>query len=297
MFGQKSDTALRICLIACASCATLAVSRTAWAQATRPRVVLSRAQIDATTSQLQSPDPAEVTAAITQIRSWIESGSAPSTDMAKVWVPALVKVQRNEEVADLCLQMVLVSPSPSNVRDFLIPRVEALVRLNRSEEALQAAKSVYNACDIKNMDRVNMVVRLALTNRFPEDRGIGARFAMEQAQSSSTAPATQPNSGILKSIKIDPAIYAEALAKWEAKSKTSRTDAEKYATMLLLAGQPDKAEEVLRDLVAQNPDFQAQQRYADGLARVAKAQDGNLTRAYSMTRARAAAATRTADLP
>jgi hypothetical protein len=264
-----------------------------------PRIIPGKPQVDAVTAQVNSGKPEELDAAIKQIREWLPGGGAPSNELCKLWLPAMLKAGRLEDVADISLQMVLIGPSASNIRDFYPLRISALHQLHRNEEALENAKSAYNGVDLKATAKAASVLAQCLAIVHPEDASLPRKFLATQAAAvvrpGSQGPPEAPDAGIFKSIKVDPKIYQQALATWEAKSAANTRDAEKYGNVLLLADEPEKAEKLFREILAKATTPADKQRYNEGIVRSIKAEDGNPRRAAALQPATPAASPKPAD--
>jgi hypothetical protein len=257
----------------------------------------SAEQVARIAALIQKKDPDSLDAAIKEMKRWAASGKVPGRDLAVNLLPALAQAGRGQEAGDICLEIVLANPSSGNIQDFFSLRIKLLATRGKDQEALQAAKSLYNGCDMKYIEKAIPLVAQMLERTHPDDKTIGRRFSLAQAQSAGKAPAaaragapaaaaeavSPDDANLLKSIKIDTAPYEKALARWATKNKQGALtideahDLEKYANLLLVADKGEEAEKIFRDLIRNTPGEAGRQKTA--LLRALKAADGNLTRA------------------
>jgi hypothetical protein len=261
-----------------ATTALIVVNFPALAQVRSP----PQSEWDKATADVTGADAAARTAATAKIKGWLEGGWV-SMDLWKKWLPALVKANDHQEVAELAFLGILSRPGPEAMSTLLEFRVNALLALQKNDDALQAAKSYYNACDIKYTAKAVDMVALALARAHPEDLEIVRRFRSEQAAaakapspaSGQAAPATA--SPMLLAVKIDEVPYKEALQKLSFKTRFS--DRVGYGNLLLAADKGQDAEKVFRELFQMAATQGDLTTAAEGIAKSLRAQDGNVARA------------------
>jgi len=164
----------------------------------------------------------------------------------------------------------------------------------KNDEALQAAKSYYNVCDMKLTGKAVDMLALCLARTHPDDLEIARRFRNEQAASSASpqATASTPSAGsgqatavpttqtspMLKAIVIDQKIWDDSIKTWAAKTSPVSARAG-YGDLLLAADRGADAEKAYREMY-QLAATQADLTTAiEGIARSLRAEDGNVGRA------------------
>jgi tetratricopeptide (TPR) repeat protein len=240
------------------------------------------------TSELRSGDNTQIDQALEQIKEWVGEGHTPA-QIYHDWVPALIAGQRYHDAADLALTGALARPDIRFISQLMFLRARALLALGDSEQALEAAKSYYNVCFMKNTPNAIKLMAQCLTQAHPDDADISQRFINEQSTADGTTPdaagaqsATQPTAtSILQSIQIDPTLYADALNKWKAKTVLTGNfdDFASYANVLLVADQADQAEKIFETLYKQATTQDDLNSAIEGIARSMRAEDGNVDRA------------------
>jgi hypothetical protein len=237
--------------------------------------------VQAVTSELNSNDPAQINQAIGQIEFWISGGHVPK-DLGRNWLGAMIKDQRYQDAADAALNGSLAQPNIGNISQFMPWCIKALLALNKSEEALEAAKSFYNVCPMqKTNDAVNLVAQ-CLAACHPNDLQIVSEFRTEQsgAGANNADSGTQP-APMLQSVQIDPTLYNTAIGKWNAQSTLSSKfyDFVAYANLLLMADRGQDAQKVFTQLYQLATTQDELNDAAEGIARSMRAEDGTVFRA------------------
>ena len=178
-------------------------------------------------------------------------------------------------------------------------RVDLLLTLGRSQEALANARSLFNVSSMTGTTNAIEVMVRCLQANYPQDREILRRFRQEQQDGSTGSPqavstsspqagsTSSPQAGasasaapppaastLMAGIKIDPAPYEEAALDLldDYKGLTAR------GNLLLLAGKPREAREVFERVYEAAPDWELGIE-AKSFARCLKAQDGTSGRA------------------
>jgi hypothetical protein len=241
----------------------------------------TKATIQAVTDELNSNDPAQIDQAIGQIEFWISGGHVPK-DLGRSWLGAMIKDQRYQDAADAALNGSLAQPNIGNISLCMPWRIKALLAMGKSQEALQAAKSYYNVCYMKNTnDAINLVAQ-CLVVCHPENTEIVREFRIEQsgAGANNADSGTQP-APMLQSVTVDAASYNDAINKWNAKSTVSGKfyDYFPYANLLLLADRGQDAQKVFTQLYQLATTQDELNDAAEGIARSMRAEDGTVFRA------------------
>jgi len=224
--------------------------------------------------------------AVKEIQSRIKH-QVPMT-LWRDWLPALMYTHHYQEVVDFATAGEAGRTGLDAIEPLAEFRAKALLMMGKHAQALEAAKSYYNVCQLKNTANAVALVAQCLECCHPEDSRLATRFRSEQAIAGCRAadaaagtdrkvestPALEP---ILQTIHIDSSIYNEPITAWAEKSRFS--DRAGYANLLLLADRCDEAEKVFRDLFQAASSQQELNLAMDGIARTLRAEDSNVTRA------------------
>jgi hypothetical protein len=239
-------------------------------------LAFSKSSIATMTSILKTNDQAKIDMMVPTIKAWCGQYHVPA-EMWKDWFPVLQAHQRYADIADICLRGLAGRPEPRAYPYLLPARISALLALNQTTEALQAAKSYYNVTDAHHYTSAMSYVIMALSKDHPEDPQIGAKF--RAGQTNATQPAT-PATSMLQGVTIDPTPYAAALVHWKARSDAgSVADGLDYATLLLIVDRPTEAEPLFRALLPKCEKKVDITTAMDGVAASLRAQDQNSLRA------------------
>jgi hypothetical protein len=120
-----------------------------FAQTTKPKVAPAAGQqaIKELADKITSNDAAVRTAAVGELRRQMEHPGNIMGPLSQQYLPALLKAGLNQEAADFAMQAILTAPQDAGMLEGLHKqRIKALLALNRPEEALAEAKSLYNVC-------------------------------------------------------------------------------------------------------------------------------------------------------
>jgi hypothetical protein len=229
----------------------------------------------------------DVDGAEQQIQSWLDGHNVNWV----IWYhafPAMAKIHHEQKIVDMTISALNSDPWPETAETILEWRIKALLLMNKPMDALEAAKSYYNICRLKQTPRAVEVVGLCLTQANPEDTEIADRFRHEQAVQSqigagaATQPADSPQAlplgAKLKSVVIDAQPYEDGLAEWSGRGRRfefQRNDAD----LLLAADKATEAETIFRDLFSRARTQEQIDTANEGIARSLRAEDGNLARA------------------
>jgi hypothetical protein len=246
----------------------------------------TQSDIDKVNTGIKSSDKGPQDAAIAQIKDLIASAH-PVRNLWVDWIPGLMKDGRNDDAAELALLGSCERPDLNAIVPMMELRVNALLASGKNDDALAAAKSYYNVCDMKLTGKAVDMLALCLARTHPDDLEIARRFRNEQAASSAspqasasaatTTPTTQ-TSPMLKAIVIDQRIWDDSIKTWAAKTSPVSARAG-YGDLLLAADRGADAEKAYREMY-QLAATQADLTTAiEGIARSLRAEDGNVGRA------------------
>ena len=132
----------------------------------------------------EDSDPGTIDAAVEQIRSFIKDGHIADA-LWKNWLPQLLRNKRYDAAVEFSMAGATTKPGLTPV--YMAFRAKALLALDNPAEALAAAKSYYNVCDIKSTADAVDIVAAAFPKAYPQDPGIAGRFKDEQANASAAS--------------------------------------------------------------------------------------------------------------
>ena len=255
---------------ALAAMIVLAMAAAARAQGNRPP---PQEELDKAEKDIAGSDKAAQDAAVQKVMAWIKGGWV-SDHLWRNWLPALVKDGRQQDVADLALEGVLRRPDPVAIVPLMQFRYQALLALNKNDEALPAAKTYFDVAEMKNTARGVDAVAVALARVHPDDPAIARKWRSEQTDAAAGKAVAE---SVLQGIKIDDKVFQSSLNM--GKTKTAFRDRLGYGDLLLAADKPEEAEKVFRE-VYQTAETQDQVNQSlEAIAKSLRDQDGNPTRA------------------
>jgi hypothetical protein len=201
----------------------------------------------------------------------------------------LLEAHQYEAVEQLAVAGTLALPADTwRIEQLQQHRVRALLAEHKSQEALRAAKALFNVCSLGFVKDSLPLLCDALSAAHPEDSGIVPRFRRQVLAGAQEDPAERQRllnkyggNTIMKSIEADPVPYEAALA--QRKSLTQWRDRYGNGNLLLLCGRTSEARQVFTVVYETCPDGEL--RYAsEAIAKLIKAEDGGLGRANQFVR-------------
>lgn len=252
-------------------------------------------EISAITVGLRANDPATFLPAIKDAKALLSRKGLDAIQGARVqWLRALEERGADEELADLAQSAVLAAAEyPESTEKMLALRVYALLRLNRAEQAVSEAKSLYNVATINGSAQAIDVLGECL-DAYAKDGGtLSRRFRLEQAGLGLRTDPTAITDGqsprdpskVLEAIEVDAGPYERALD--QLKASNSYPSLATRGNLLLLAGRVDEASKTFERALTFAKGGQVRWAH-EGLARCMRAQDGNPRRAREYVRSLAA---------
>jgi tetratricopeptide (TPR) repeat protein len=200
-----------------------------------------------------------------------------------------MKLKEHDVAAGLALQAILhIAQHNELVEALLQIRIKALLAAGKNEEALSASKSLFNAATMaKTSDAIKAVTDCLKAAR-PDEKGIVQRFKLEQLAEAPDrkAPTAEPNAAkdgkaepraktVLESIMIDEALLGNAL---ENVKMDTFENLNSWGNLLLISGNAKDAQAVFEKAYKIAPEDKLPLA-TENLARVMRAQDGNVSRA------------------
>ena len=249
----------------------------------------TEATIKTVSAQLMSGEPQKVQEAIGAIQQLItKDPKAGITALTTRWNTPLFFAKRYDDIASLTQRAVIYSQSPAYVPMGEPPVellqqmcVRALISAGRGDEALAAAKSLYNVTTMRNTSVAIDLVAQALAVAHKDIPGIGKKFRLQQLEGASTnaPPETITKTPyLLANVKVDAKLYEATITEQMNVDNVTLATLKTLGNLYLLADQPKKAEEVFRRIyeIADQSNLAAA---IEGIARSIRAQDGNIARA------------------
>lgn len=228
---------------------------------------------------LASRDASRRQEALAQVRELLAAdGRKAANDLRARWLKAMLAGGMNDEILELTQTAILNQPTIThNVAGYQEYRVKALLATGRKEEALAAAKGLFNVAPMNITGQALLLVAECLRAIDPAKADA---FREEQVAGAATRPAdaaTQPaQCPTLASIRVDAAPYEAAAANLAgAGDYNSLTGA---GNLYLLADKPAEARAMFDRAYAIAPENQVAQA-TENIARTIKAQDGTIGRA------------------
>lgn len=249
------------------------------------------AQRRAILTDLGSGDASKVQGAIQRIAQALEADpKQAASDVAQKYLPAMLKAGRHAEAQALAREAILAYPLDATVLFHLQrARVESLLAESKVQEALAAAKGLYNVCPMDRSGEAIALVAEALEKSPQGGTAKAAQFRLEQLRGAAietAGPATRASdivtgqpamrSAVLAAIQVDGAEYAQLLKELGSDEAAEALIAR--GNLLLLADRGAEALAVFQQAYTIAPAKQLAQ-VSEGIARALRAADGTLGRA------------------
>jgi hypothetical protein len=232
---------------------------------------------------VQTPDLATQTQAITDLKQQLlerPREMAAQIQQSRV-LDAMIAMQRNVEAAEICLLCLNAQADRMDrVQYFMGLRTQALLNAKQYEQALVAAKCLFNVQTIRGTPQAILLLARVLPLVRPEDSGIAQRFKLQQITlaESGSGPNELPaelGNPILPSIKVDPKLYDGNGLRAEHNSEWRRMG---EGNLALLSDDPEKAMQIFRAL-SFSSNTAVKQAALEAIARAMKARDGGIAAA------------------
>jgi tetratricopeptide (TPR) repeat protein len=264
-------------IVGCITLFLLLACGTAFAQAP--------AQRDQVMSRLGSRNPDQIQQAVEEIRTGLQSDPGKTVDqLNNSWMTALLGARQYDAVEEFATAGTLALPADTwRIEQLQKHRIAALLAQGKNEEALHAARALFNVCGMGFVKEALPLVADALKATHPNDPGIVPKFRLQVLANAQEDPAERKKlldryggNSVMDSISAEPGLYAEAIAK----RKGMEQYRELYGTgnLLLMSGRVKEAHEVFLKVYKIAPPGEL--KYAsEGIAKLIKAEDGGVGRA------------------
>ena len=176
-------------------CGQRALSQPAAPPAVDPNAVI--AEIN---QKLASADPAAQKAGVGAIQKLLETDPPRAlTNLRSTWLKGMMDAKRYDDVEDLSLRALLASSSEVATVEFLQQaRIRAMLNGGKAEQALMAAKGLYNVCGMVSTAAAMLTVAECLNAAHPGDYTFTDRFRIQQqggCKSTNNSPGDDGGSG------------------------------------------------------------------------------------------------------
>jgi len=225
--------------------------------------------------KLTGPDAAARRTAIEAIK--LRMNTRGLNELRTTWLRAMIKAKLYQEAADLAWEGVLNYPwETRSVETVLTHRVDALLALGKPQEALAAAKSLFNVASMGGTSDAILKLAECLNAARPEEKDVFVHFRDEQIAGAATQPAKGARSGptVMSSIKVEATPYLEALKKLTGEDYQSLLG---RGNLLLMADRGKEAREIFERMYSLAGTDLVES--SEAIARSMKAEDGSIGRA------------------
>jgi hypothetical protein len=205
-------------------------------------------------------------------------------NLRKTVLKPLMALQKYDLVNDMALKALsdgkdAIGKNAAGLDNAQLALVNALLATGKYDDALPAAKTYYNISNLENTSKATDLLAIALVNGPGKtDPTIVDRFKSEQA--AGAQPPAGDSSGaalqtVLKSIKVDPAPYQEALDKAAAGPRTYDSLTQQ-GNLLLLQDKGGDAVPLFQLTVSLTSDPTQMSAAIANVARAMRARDGSI---------------------
>jgi hypothetical protein len=242
-------------------------------------------KVDDVTAKLSSDDPEKIQSGVDAIRTALQENPIQAVDrLNDDWMTGLIALRRFDEVNEFATTgTIAVAADTARIEQLQKNRVSALMLSGKSQQALQAAKGLFNVSGMGfTKEAIQLLIRSAImahrTNPeiLPQLTIQILANAQEDAAERKKLLAKYGGNAVMDGIPADPAPYVDAIAK-----RGSQADYHGlYGTgnLLLLSGRVKDAHDVFLKIYQIAPP--AELKYAsEGVAKLMKAEEGGLGKA------------------
>ena len=235
--------------------------------------------------ELTDPSTAEQDLSVEAIRQDLRANPAHAIDrLNEQWMQGLYDAGQYDAVCEFAIAGTLALPADTwRIEQLHKHRIRALLKLNRPNEALRAAKGLFNMCGLGFVKDELPLLADCLKAAHPDEPGIVPRWKLQILAGAQEDPAERKRlvekyggNSIMNSIPADPDPYAQAIA--ERRNIADYRGMYGTGNLLLLSGRIKEARQVFDKEYAIAPPGEL--KYAtEGIAKCLKAEDGGLGRA------------------
>ena len=235
--------------------------------------------------QLAQPDESQITEAIRAIRLQLNNHPRDTVDrLNDAWMVELLRTKHYSAVEEFAVAGTLACAADTErVQKLLKFRIEALLAEGKPQEALAAAKSLFNVCNMEFTKDALPLLCDCLTAARPQEPGIVARFKLQILANAQEDPSDRAKlaleygrNSVMESIPTEKAPYSSALAG--RKNLSDYHGLQGTGNLLLLVGRVREAHEVFAQAYRIAPP-ESLKPATEAIARVIKAEEGGLGKA------------------
>jgi hypothetical protein len=242
-------------------------------------------QQDQIISWLNSRDQTQIDKAVESIRNALQNNPLQTVDhLNETWMTALLQAKQYDAVIEVATAGTLAAaPDTWRIEQLQEHRITALLVENKPQEALRAAKGLFNVCGMGFATDALPLLVDALKATHPSDPALIAKFKMQVLANAQEDPdkrkqmlAKYGGNSVMDSLEADPEPYAEAIAK--RRDLTDYRGLYGTGNLLLMSGRIKEAHDVFIKVYQIAPPTEL--KYAsEGIAKLIKAEDGGLGKA------------------
>jgi DNA-binding transcriptional regulator YbjK len=222
---------------------------------------------------------------VTQIRSDLQSKPREAVDQLNQTLVFQLRDQKQyaaiEEFA--IAGTIAMADDAGRIEQLQKHRVEALLAEGRSQEALHAAKALFNVCTMHFVVEALPLLTNSIAAAHPTDPKLIPKFKLQMLANAQENPAERErlrskcdNNSVMMSLAADPEPYAKAIR--DLANKSDYKSLVSLANLELLSGHVETASDLLDRAYKLAPATEINSA-TEGLARKLKAQDGGVGRA------------------
>jgi tetratricopeptide (TPR) repeat protein len=201
---------------------------------------------------------------------------------ANHWLDDLIAAGHYEDAERLALDAIRTLPSDTRLVEALQGyRMRALLGMGKTNDALGAAKGLFNVCRLQSTANVLARVIECLKATHPGDDALIDRFRAEQMAGAKAEAVGSPwsavrsQSSVLGSIKVDGSPYEKGI---EERKTNGYWSLKGTGNLLLLADKPEQAKPFFEKAYKLAP-TNVLAEATESIARCMKAEDGTVGRA------------------
>jgi len=222
---------------------------------------------------------------VARIRSELRSKPREAVDqLNRTWVFDLLNQKEYAAVEEFAITgTIAVADDPTRIEQLQKHRIEALLAEGRSQEALSAAKALFNICSMHFVVEALPLLTKCIAAAHPKEPQLVAKFKLQVLANAQEDPAERErlrakfdNNSVMMSIPADSEPYAKAIR--DLSGKSDYTALVSTANLELLSGNIQKASKLLDRAYRMAPPADRNSA-TEGLARKLKAEDGGVGRA------------------
>jgi hypothetical protein len=226
--------------------------------------------------------PQDIAAVVREIADRFDAEPAATAhQLVRFWLAPLMQKGHYEEALALSRQGIAAAAFDDQLLEILQRRVvESLLKLHRNEEALAAAKGLFNVCPMQGTENALLTVSECLNAVHGADSDAVDQLAAEQLAAPADSDETHVSTAI-KAIPGDLTGYATAIQALHLPSGTLPVTAQELESLGNLLLLTDRTDEAIAVFTQMRKSAVGRQVWLanEGYARALRAADGTISRA------------------